>query len=240
MSCNDCQYDLWQVIEEFRNNEEASLIYLRGHGVLPTTVVCPYCNINCIYRNKNHDWQCYGQVKHQKKKVKLCNYRLNDRVGTFLQEIRVPAWKILLFVSAFHEKRFCLTDVCYKLHISTRTAVNWSSFCGEVCMHWLQQQQPISGECIEVEIDETAISRRKYNRGRLLKTVWLFGGIERKSGKKFIVPLITDTSEGEEPEIVPRTSEVLLGYIKQFIKPGSIIYSDCWKAYDSIPNVGHD
>ena len=38
-----------------------------------------------------------------------------------------------------------------------------------------------------VEIDETLMYRRKYNRGRLLNDVWIFGGICREDGRVFAV-----------------------------------------------------
>ena len=49
-----------------------------------------------------------------------------------------------------------------------------------------------SGPGKEVEIDEICIVKRKYNRGRIQNQVWLFGGIERRSKNKFIVPLLEE------------------------------------------------
>ena len=83
------------------------------------------------------------------------------------------------------------------------------------------------------------VARRKYNCGRLLKTVLLFGGIERVAKKFFIVPLITDEEEGATPDVVPRTAEVLVGHIKKYNLPGSVVYSDMWKGYDSLGKNGY-
>lgn len=77
-----------------------------------------------------------------------------------------------------------------------------------------------------MEIDETAITRRKYNRGRLVRdTQWYFGGVDRQTGKCFIV------------SCGPRSADSLLPYIQQYIRPGSIIVSDCWKAYNKIKDL---
>ncbi|XP_076545706.1 uncharacterized protein LOC117611040 [Osmia lignaria lignaria] len=62
----------------------------------------------------------------------------------------------------------------------------------------------------------------KYNRGRVIQGQWIFGAIERHSKKFFVVP------------IASRKSEVLLPLILKNIAPGTIIYSDCWKAYAEI------
>lgn len=88
---------------------------------------------------------------------------------------------------------------------------------------WLiNKQTQIGGNGIIVEIDEAKFGRRKYNRGRLITGQWLFGGIERRSKKIFVLP------------IPSRKTEVLLPLIKKYVLPGSIIYSDCWKAYHQI------
>uniref|UniRef100_A0A0L8GSI5 Uncharacterized protein n=1 Tax=Octopus bimaculoides TaxID=37653 RepID=A0A0L8GSI5_OCTBM len=50
--------------------------------------------------------------------------------------------------------------------------------------HWIENHQDhIGGPGVEVEIDETVIVKRKYNRGRLVKTIGLFGRIERETKK---------------------------------------------------------
>ena len=101
-------------------------------------------------------------------------------------------------------------------------------------MKWFKNQPRIRGENIEVEIDDTAISKRKY-----LNTTWIFGGIERISKRKFIVPLIKrgDDEDYTRPENIRRTAENLLPLIQKYIAPGSIIYRDKWKAYDKLSKL---
>ena len=36
-----------------------------------------------------------------------------------------------------------------------------------------------------------------------------------------------------------RNKETLLPLIQKFIRPGSVIYSDCWPAYKDISNLGN-
>ncbi|XP_025264891.1 uncharacterized protein LOC112638075 [Camponotus floridanus] len=114
-----------------------------------------------------------------------------------------------------------------ELQLSDKTIVDWSSFCREVCVMWLEaQQNPIGGKGIVVEIDEAKIGKRKYNRGRLVTGKWIFGGFERGTGKAFIVP------------VKNRTAETLLSVIKQWILPKTTIISDMWRAYDCLNNEG--
>ena len=80
-----------------------------------------------------------------------------------------------------------------------------------------------------MEIDETLVVKRKHNTGRILKEIWLFVGIERVSKKRFIVPL-----QDKNDKAVPRNRETLFPIIEKYIRPGSIIVSDCWKAYHTL------
>ncbi|XP_031338637.1 uncharacterized protein LOC116167416 [Photinus pyralis] len=67
-----------------------------------------------------------------------------------------------------------------ELQVSSRTFVDWSSFCREVCMHYLTRRSVLlGGEGVTVEIDEAKIGKRKYNRGRRIEDQWIFGGYER-------------------------------------------------------------
>lgn len=87
-------------------------------------------------------------------------------------------------------------------------------------MQWVANyQQQIGGPGIIVEIDEAKLGKKKYNKGRVLRGQWIFGGIERDSGKLFILP------------ISDRSTDTLIPLTTRYIKPGSIIHTDCWKAY---------
>ena len=87
--------------------------------------------------------------------------------------------------------------------------------------------EQIGGPGIEVEIDESKFGKRKYHRGKNVDGVWVFGGIERNS-KRCFFEIVED-----------RSASTLIPIIKRYIKPGSIILSDCWKAYSSLKDEGY-
>lgn len=112
--------------------------------------------------------------------------------------------------------------------MSERTATDWSSFCREVVVHHvLQNKQPIGGIGKTVEIDESKFGRRKYHRGHAVEGQWVFGGIQRDTGDCFLVP------------VDRRDRETLLAVIKDNIRPGTTVISDCWKAYDTLSDEGY-
>ncbi|VDI03030.1 Hypothetical predicted protein [Mytilus galloprovincialis] len=88
--------------------------------------------------------------------------------------------------------------------------------------------EKIGGENVIVEIDESKFGKRKYHKGRRVEGQWVFGGIERDSKKSFFA------------SVENRTKETLLKLIKDNIKPGTTIISDCWKAYDCLGSEGFE
>jgi len=118
------------------------------------------------------------------------------------------------------------------LHLSSATSVDGTSFCCEVTDYWFANQEAIGGVGIEDETDETLISRRRYGRGRMRKQIWLFGGIERVSKRRFVVPLTGSVGH-------KRNKETLIPLIKKYVKPESIICSDAWRAYNDLSQLGY-
>ena len=51
---------------------------------------------------------------------------------------------------------------------------------------------------------------------------WVFGGVERESGKTFLVP-VSDS-----------TANTLMAVLRDWIEPGITVVSDCWLAYRDI------
>ena len=78
------------------------------------------------------------------------------------------------------------------------------------------------GEGEIIEIDESKFGKRKYNRGHHIDGQWVFGGVERSSGNSFLIP------------VEHRDEATLLPIIQNYIKPGSTIISDCWRAYSNL------
>ena len=118
------------------------------------------------------------------------------------------------------------------MQLSTHTSVDWRSFCSEITEYAFDNQEAISGPGVIVEIDESHFGKRKFNRGRPLSDIWVFGGIERDSKRSFIVPLV-------EPLPRERTASNLLPLIEKYIKPQSIIISDKWRAYTKLKEQGY-
>lgn len=85
----------------------------------------------------------------------------------------------------------------------------------------------IGGDGIIVEIDETKLGKRKYNRGHRVDGVWVVGGIERTPERRVFLVGVPD-----------RKADMLTQIIVKHVRPGSIIHTDLWKGYNRISESG--
>lgn len=86
------------------------------------------------------------------------------------------------------------------------------------------QNGKIGGRNHRVQIDESKFSKRKYNVGREVRSPWIVGGIDLETREVFFV------------ETFFRDAETLNNIIINHVEPGSIIFTDCWRGYNSLQN----
>ena len=168
-----------------------------------------------------------------KSKKTVCSFTISDFEGTFLHNISIPPWKIVLFVNHYFSHIWDHRIMLGCLNISSRTSVDWRSFCSEVTDTWFDNKESIGGEGVEVEIDETVIVHCKFKQ-------LLFGGIERLSKiERFVVTLIGLINLSPVGTTGDKTNgTTLLPLIEKYIKPGSIRKTDAWLGYKSISSLG--
>ena len=107
-----------------------------------------------------------------------------------------------------------------------KTIVDWKNFCRDVCLEYLLAHPiQIGGPGRIAEIDECQVVRRKANVGHIVREQRVFGGIEPATNEGFLVP------------VANRDRPTLEALIIQYIRAGSIIYSDQWAAYGNLANL---
>ena len=107
------------------------------------------------------------------------------------------------------------------------TVVEWFYRCRDICANYLlEHHRPIGGIGHVVELDETKIGHRKYNRGRLRDGVWVVGGLDRGTNDVFL-QIVED-----------RSSDTLVPIIQAMVKPGTTIMTDEWRAYTAFNDRG--
>jgi hypothetical protein len=111
---------------------------------------------------------------------------------------------------------------------SPTTISDWGQFCRETMLVYMEGcSEKIGGPNQAVEIDESKFGKSKYGRGHPVKGQWVFGGVERESGKTFLVP------------VPDRTANTLMAVIDAWIEPGTTVISNCWGAYRDLDAQGY-
>jgi hypothetical protein len=84
----------------------------------------------------------------------------------------------------------------------------------------------IGGDGILVEIDESKFAKRKYNRRYHVEGAWVVGGVERTPERKLFCEAVKDRSTAKLNDVISR-----------HVLPGSIVLTDLWHGYLSVPEV---
>ena len=209
-------------------DSQKAIAELSRRGLLMTSCVCVCGNDMWLKETACGDGQIF------RCNAKRCRKKRSIRHGSFFSKSRLDLKQQMLLIHLF-SKRYPEWLVLEDYDFAQHTVVDWMRFCREICVGVIETMTVgcIRGPDIIVEIDESVIVRRKYERGRLLSTQWMFGGVERTEGghgRCFV-------------EFVERRSEdVLLEIIRRRIHPESRIMSDGWRAYRNLQEVGfrHD
>ena len=117
-----------------------------------------------------------------------------------------------------------------EVKLSKKTVVEWTNFFRECCLTiMLENSEKIGGNGVEVEIDESKFGKRKYYRGTSSRGPMGSLVVMKKYNKRkvFMIP------------VENRKEETLIPIIQQWIHPGSIIHSDCWKSYNKLSKIGY-
>ncbi|XP_023209731.1 uncharacterized protein LOC111612724 [Centruroides sculpturatus] len=158
-----------------------------------------------------------------------CRKKISIRKDSFFERSHLPIAKIiqLAYMWAFEIDK--QDFIQRELQISSpNTVVDWKQFCRDICHEWIIRNPiVIGGPGHTVEIDESCFVRRKYNRGRLVREQWVFGGYDVNTKQSFMVA------------VDQRNAATLLPILQQFVLPGTIVVSDLWAAYNTIRNLGY-
>jgi hypothetical protein len=158
-------------------NNANALQFLRDRGILRRNhPSCPQCSglMTQICDNRRLDGAIYRCPVHKNEKKSI-------RDGSFLSDSRLTLSQFIHLVYEWAH-RTSITDTQSRLAISPKTIVQWFQFFRDCCSNYMEQNpNQIGGLGHVVEINESVISKRKYNRGQMICEKWIFGGIEEQA-----------------------------------------------------------
>lgn len=192
------------------NSDESTISYLIDNNILEPIKKCYKCKKIMKLNLKKKNFRC-----------DRCILTSTIFKKTFFENCKLSIADLLLISYLFLIKTPVSGIIEATSHSST-TICAWTIYLRQLLGESIcPYSQKIGGEGIIVEIDETKLGKRKYNRGHFVEGVWVIAGVERTSTKKMFAV-----------EVEKRDSATIKEIIKKHVHSGSIIYTDCWKAYD--------
>jgi len=176
--------------------------------------------------------RCGGELIFRKNKEYKGGYALRCKncskftamtKGTFFHNAKLGWYEIFLLMLMW----CCDISVGGMKRLSginaDHTLIDWSQLLRDICS-WKLLQVPqltrIGGPGHVVQEDESVITRRKYHRGRHVRTRWIVGCYDPLYERGVIV------------HINARDENSLIAVITEHVLPGSEIWTDCWRGYD--------
>lgn len=168
-------------------------------------------------RSENQSLDKYKWSCSQYMEGKRCGYSQSLRSGTFFFKSKLTFEQIMIF-ARYWVNNCSLNLIKEEIEVNGSTAVDYNNFFREICIEFmLRKAEKIGGVGHTVEIDESKFGKRKYHRGHQVEGQWIFGGIDRETGKVFMVP------------VESRDAATLQAACDAWIEKGTTIISDCWK-----------
>jgi transposase-like protein len=208
------------LIEATETHVEA-ISWARSRRLIHSALQCACCHIPMMLKKFDDapDFEAFRCPK--------CHIRRSIRTGSAFARSKIPLRKILLLIYLWI-KDGTVRDISREMEISGKTTLQcFSNLRRLVVEHTSQAERAsiIGGPGMIVELDESIVSKRKYNRGRLVREQWVFGGIQRSTSvmKPFFMELVPNRRETTLLEIIGRR-----------VAAGTTIMTDGWRSYRNL------
>ncbi|XP_046983560.1 uncharacterized protein LOC124553699 [Schistocerca americana] len=191
--------------------------FLRSFGVLADKYICATCRkpMSCtkVPPKRSRDqlmWRCR---KH--------NVWRSVRKGTWFESARLTIRAIVLMTYCFCMRKSVLSTSRIA-GLSDRSALDWFLSCREICSALLKRRGKIGGPGVVVEMDELPFRRVKYDLGKWMAEVWVWGAVVcGKEHGQLVLKMVEK-----------RNARTLQSLLEEHIEDGTVICSDKWKSYE--------
>lgn len=197
-------------------DEYACIQHLFQIGALYRERSCPEsgCGSAMIYYPSQSAFVC---------PKKVCRKKIGFKANSFFAGCRLQCCQIMHLAYLWLSKARPSGAETQTGHTRETICEYYRFFRQLISSNPIIEDSVIGGEGIIVELDESKLGKRKYNRGHHVEGVWILGGVERTAERKtFFLP------------VENRSAETLLPIIATHVLPGSIVYTDLWRGYSRI------
>jgi transposase-like protein/ribosomal protein S27AE len=199
---------------------KSSIIWMMERGYLDQNKVCSQCLSGMVlsFANSVYKWRC-NKCKTTKSVFETTIFHnSNKKVNELID--------LIYFWSKDDMQIKTRKEIRTK---SQKTSYIWYNKLRKLSYTIMTSLRPqkIGGIGHIVEIDESLFSKRKYNVGRSVRQIWVLGGIDITTGDSFFV------------EVLRRDAQTLENVIRENVEIGSTIFTDGWRGYTNLANLGY-
>lgn len=209
----------------FSENDKLTIVKrFQEANLLPKNWRCTgrNCRKKCVLHKTSMD--NFGYLFYCKK----CKKRYSIRKNTFFENIHMAIEDVMWLLYAWSS--LCPAIVASRMLVCRKASVVQMYRFFRDITSWKLLQIPeafyLGGEGHTVQIDESVVTRRKYNVGRIIPQVWVLGMVD------------TCTKKGVVVYIENRSAETLINEIYKYVLPGTEIWTDMWSGYSSLNTLG--
>lgn len=199
------------------DDKSRTLEFLRSFGVLADKYMCatcgkPMCSAK-VPQKRSRDgimWRCRKDGVWR-----------SIRKGTWLENSKCSIKVIVLMTYCFCKRKSVLS-ASRIAGLSGRSVLDWFLSCREICSALIKKRGKIGGPGVVVEMDDSHLRSVKYEIGKLVADVWVWGAVVCGNERGQLVLHVHEK----------RDLTTLQCLIEEYIEDGSVICSDKWDSYD--------
>lgn len=213
-----------EIVRFFHREDDEIILGLQAANLLPRR---PRCNNRNCRRPLTLQRRASEQLGHTFK-CSRCATRRSILRGTFFEAMHVPVKKCvtLMWLWAAQTQAAAAAAI---MNMRKQTVLQQFRFFRDICS-WKLVQTPelflLGGPGHVVQIDESVVTRRKFNVGRRVPPRWVVGMYDTTLGRGCIV------------YVTNRSATTLTDLIVEHVAPGSTIWTDCWRGYANLATLG--
>ena len=226
-------YNIGRLVTECHvYDSKKCLEWCQNIGLLPQSRLCLKCrrHMTIVSQESNISETASFRCSKCRKKVSLYD-------GTVFSDARIPIGQILTILYCFahrfsyedtnRESKFGQSD------LSDHTISRWFQVGREAAINYVEdthEESKMGGPGSVIEVDESMIGKRKFNKGRWVNGTWLLGFTDIHTGELRILKCPDNK----------RNAIALLPVIREHVKRGTTIITDCWGAYNDLDQFGYN
>lgn len=229
--------NIWHLRDIIATNESC-FKKMRSLKLFPEIMLCPKCNSIMNINIRENSVYIHARCSRNSDHENQNEVDINLLKDTFMYKGKLRLQQYILLLYCFrwkftYEQSRQECSIQPNIRMSTATICKYFHLFREALELFALQisrtEGKIGGPNTVVEIDETKIGKRKYNRGRLQEGTWILGMLERQSGNIRLIKC----------PLNKRDQKTLFELIIENVEPNTTIMTDKWKGYSSLSGSFH-